>query len=260
MHRVLAALRGGNVASRSFPQQTRINWGLVSLSLQPQHVSVQRHQPSPSRPICSLARGSSEHHSLQHRDNRYLHQDQQRRWVTSKKRQRQKMRDKGQDPFLVLGVARSETYVHVKKSFLKIAMRHHPDTSSSGTDTEKDANKEAFLAARKAFEAIVEGPGGIAILKSESDDYEEEEDLDAWFKMETGHDMPFMDAQTMKEVAEMTESSDIGLDRDGGMWTLAKMVTQSVRSGGDGRDMLRLEAGTVRDREIDGVLRRRRRR
>ena len=170
------------------------------------------------------------------------------------------MRDKGQDPFLVLGVARSETYVHVKKSFLKIAMRHHPDTSSSGTDTEKDANKEAFLAARKAFEAIVEGPGGIAILKSESDDYEEEEDLDAWFKMETGHDMPFMDAQTMKEVAEMTESSDIGLDRDGGMWTLAKMVTQSVRSGGDGRDMLRLEAGTVRDREIDGVLRRRRRR
>lgn len=38
------------------------------------------------------------------------------------------------------------------------------------------------------------------------------------------------------------------------------MVTQSVKSGGDGRDMLRIEAGTVRDRHIDGILRRRRKR
>jgi len=185
---------------------------------------------------------------------------QQRRWVTSKKRQRQLARAKGEDAFVVLGVSRADSYGQVKKTFVRIAMRHHPDTSASKTPEEQEEHKEKFLAARKAFEAIVEGPDGLAILKTESDDYDEEEDLDAWFKAETGHDMPFMDAQTMKEVAEMTECSDIGLDRDGGMWTLAKMVTQSVRSGGDGRDVLRLEAGTVRDRNIDGILRRRRRR
>ena len=38
------------------------------------------------------------------------------------------------------------------------------------------------------------------------------------------------------------------------------MVAQSVKDGGDGRDLLRLEAGVVRDRNIDGILRRRRKR
>jgi hypothetical protein len=87
-----------------------------------------------------------------------------------------------------------------------------------------------------------------------------EEDLDQWFKSETGYDMPFMDAATMKEVAEMTESVGGGLDRDGGMWTLARMVADTVKSGGDGRSILQLEAGVVRDRSIDGILRRKRRR
>jgi hypothetical protein len=48
---------------------------------------------------------------------------------------------------------------------------------------------------------------------------------------------------------------------DGGMWTLARMVTASIKSGGDGRDaILSLEAGTIRDRAIDGVLRRKKKR
>lgn len=139
-------------------------------------------------------------------------------------------------------------------------MKHHPDTTSAGTAAEREANKDAFVAARKAFEAIAAGPDGLAILKSESADYVEEADLDQWFKNETGYDMPFMDAATMKEVAEMTESVGGGLDRDGGMWTLARMVADTVRSGGDSRSLLQLEAGSVRDGRIDGILRRKRRR
>jgi len=202
-----------------------------------------------------------QHHRQQHYP-RLKQQQQQQRWVTSKKRARQKSRSQGKDAFLILGVSRKHSYKEVKQSFVRIAMRHHPDTHAADTEEEAKHHKERFMAARKAFEEIVAGPDGLAILKSESDDYEEidEHDLDAWFQRETGYEMPFMDARTMKEVAEMTESSEIGLDRDGGMWTLAKMVTQSVKSGGDGRDMLRLEAGTVRDKNIDGILRRRRRR
>lgn len=106
-------------------------------------------------------------------------------------------------------------FVEVKKRFLQIAMKHHPDTSQEDTET----NRDIFMRARTAFEAIVEGPDGNALLRSESPDHaNDEEDLEAWFKHETGHDMPFMDPVTMKEVAEMTETVGGGLDRDGGMW------------------------------------------
>lgn len=185
------------------------------------------------------------------------------RWKSSsKKRKKQINAAKEEDPFVVLGVSRAESYTAIKRTFLQIAMKHHPDTTAAArTDAaEREAHKNVFVAARKAFEAIVAGPDGLAILKTEAADYVQEEDLDQWFKSETGYDMPFMDAATMKEVAEMTETVGGGLDRDGGMWTLARMVADTVKSGGDGRSLLQLDAGTVRDRGIDGILRRKRRR
>jgi hypothetical protein len=174
-----------------------------------------------------------------------------------------KNRRKGKtvNPYAVLGVSKNETYKAVRKSFIRIAMKHHPDTSEASTKEEKDENREIFIAARSAFDMLTECPTeGLAIMKSESE-LAKEEDVDVWFKEETGYDMPFMDAQTMKEVAEMTEKvgGGQGLDRDGGMWTLARMVTDNVKNGGDG-NILRLESGDIRDRGIDGILRRRRRR
>lgn len=38
--------------------------------------------------------------------------------------------------------------------------------------------------------------------------------------------MPFTELATMKEVAKITETVKGGLDRDGGMWTLTRMVTE----------------------------------
>jgi hypothetical protein len=170
-------------------------------------------------------------------------------------------KEKKVNPYAVLGVSKNETYKVVRKSFIRIAMKHHPDTAEASTPEEEDKNREIFIAARSAFDMLTECPTeGLAIMKSESE-LAKEEDVDVWFKEETGYDMPFMDAQTMKEVAEMTEKvgGGQGLDRDGGMWTLARMVTDNVKNGGDG-NILRLEAGDVRDRGIDGILRRRRRR
>ena len=68
----------------------------------------------------------------------------------------------------------------------------------------------------------------------------------------------------MREVAEATETMGGGLDRDGGMWTLASMVSNSVKSGKGGGNPLRLAAGEIKDGEQDqtdseGTLRRRRR-
>lgn len=167
------------------------------------------------------------------------------------------------DPFMTLGIVRNDTlqYSHVKRTFLKIAMKYHPDTTINCTDIEREKNKDLFVTARMAFESIIAGPNGVAILKTEADDYvEEEDDFEEWFKSETGYDIPFMDAATMKEVADMTETVGGGLDRDGGMWTLARMVTNTVKEGGDARSVLQLEAGVIRDRAINGILRRRRKR
>ena len=121
------------------------------------------------------------------------------------------------------------------------------------------------MAARQAFEQLMEGPDGLVMLKSESDNYQDDvgsNNMDEWFKHETGYDMPFLDHATMKEVAKMTEEVGGGLDRDGGMWTLAKMVTNAVNSGNgaDAASILRLEAGDIRDRQINGILRRKRQR
>ena len=139
------------------------------------------------------------------------------RWVTSKKRARQTLRDQGRDAFLILGVSRKDTYAHIKATFLRLAMAHHPDTHAADTPEQAQVHRETFLAVRAAFETIVAGPDGTALLKAESDQHADEGDMDVWFKTETGYDMPFMDARTMREVAEMTETNDIGLDRDGGM-------------------------------------------
>lgn len=169
------------------------------------------------------------------------------------------------DPFQILGMVDaghkeedSILFKDVKKTFLRIAMEHHPDTMSKKDEESITNSRDIFISAREAFEQIVEGPNGVAILRSESN--KDSDEFEDWFRQETGHDIPFMDAATMKEVAKMTETVGGGLDRDGGMWTLARMVTNSVKSGGDARDVLRLEAGGGSGNGTDGVLRRRRRR
>ena len=176
-----------------------------------------------------------------------------------------KLRKKKADPFKILGIVDagrkdegSVLFKDVKKKFLRIAMEHHPDTMSKKDEESMANSRDFFISAREAFEQIVEGPNGFAILRSESN--KDSDNFEDWFRQETGHDIPFMDAATMKEVAKMTETVGGGLDRDGGMWTLARMVTNSVKSGGDGRDVLRLEAGDGSGSGFDGVLRRRRRR
>lgn len=166
------------------------------------------------------------------------------------------------NPFVQLNIIRpgqddtNIPYAAVKSKFLQIAMQHHPDVATE----DEEISREIFIKARKAFEQLAEGDDGIAILRSDESPLDNAD----WFKAETGYDMPYMDAATIQEVARMTEEvgggDGGGLDRDGGMWTLARMVTRSVKAGGDGKEVLQLETGTVRDRAIDGVLRRRRRR
>jgi hypothetical protein len=179
---------------------------------------------------------------------------------------KKKKRPKLKNPWKVLGIKESDNlpFKKVKMIFLQIAMKNHPDTHEAETEEEAKKMEDTFVKARTAFECLTEGPDGIAIRK---EDYEDTmENFDSWFKQETGHDTPFsfMDPETMKEVAKMTEEvgqgDQGGLDRDGGMWALARMVRSTVKAGGDAGAMLRLESGNVKEQNIGGGLRRKRRR
>eukprot|EP00566_Odontella_aurita_P021248 CAMPEP_0113578118 /NCGR_PEP_ID=MMETSP0015_2-20120614/29285_1 /TAXON_ID=2838 /ORGANISM="Odontella" /LENGTH=217 /DNA_ID=CAMNT_0000481851 /DNA_START=317 /DNA_END=970 /DNA_ORIENTATION=+ /assembly_acc=CAM_ASM_000160 len=179
---------------------------------------------------------------------------------------------KGPCPYKTLGIPSESTYAAVKKTFFKIAMAHHPDVVGEEDPAVRERSVELFMRSRKAFEAIVEVDDGMSALREEVELEEKlrakmsDEEFDAWFLHETGHSNPFqfdLDPATMREVAEMTDEIGGGLDRDGGMWQLANMVSQSVKGGKEAASMLRLEAGEVQDVNqdpVDGVLRRRRRR
>ncbi|CAB9502194.1 expressed unknown protein [Seminavis robusta] len=177
------------------------------------------------------------------RNNNYSTNDHQIRYFGSDRSLRRNKRRKV-NPFKVLKVRRKTPYATAKKIFLTLAMQHHPDVTDAKSGQEQE--------------------------KSQLPDYvvadNEHDRMDEWFKQETGFDMPFMDEETMKEVAAMTEAvggggMDRGLDRDGGMWDLARMVTQSVKSGGDGKILLQLEARALKETAINNSnLRARRRR
>lgn len=184
---------------------------------------------------------------------------------------------RGPCPFQTLRISKESTYKAAKKSFLKIAMNNHPDVLNQRLDKNSPhyANEmkkavDVFMKARKAFESLVEAEDGTCVLRVEveaMDAMMTNEQFDAWFSNETGFTNPYqvnLDPKTMREVAAATETMGGGLDRDGGMWTLANMVTNSVKEGKAAGSILRLEAGSIRDHDsyedLDGTLRRRRRR
>ena len=158
----------------------------------------------------------------------------------------------------------------------------------------KIKSQEIFMSCRKALEMLVEcEETGRAILKSNSNlegdsdisgsgsrrsrrhSMMSNEEFDSWFEKETGHSSnPFqfdLDPQVMREVADMHSNMEgsHGLDRDGGMWHLASMISNAVKSGkesggGAAESILRLEAGSsVNDgggEDAMGKLERRRKR
>lgn len=159
-----------------------------------------------------------------------------------------KKKEKKLDPFEVLGLKEEGTnlngdgefsipYAQVKRKFLKIAMEHHPDTTKATSEEERQKHRDIFVQARQAFEMIVEGgpDGKTAVLKADDGSDESSTNMEDWFRQQTGHEMPFMDLETMKEVAETTErlgGEMGGLDRDGGtlpLETVASFVSCSRR-------------------------------
>jgi len=148
-------------------------------------------------------------------------------------------------------------------------MNQQLDKESPDFEAQMINSVDKFMKARKAFESLVEGEDGVCMLRVEAEAIDEmmnDEQFDSWFENETGFTNNYqvnLDPKTMREVAAATASMGGGLDRDGGMWTLANMVANSVKEGKNAGSTLRLEAGAISEsipvQEIEGILRRRRR-
>ena len=150
-------------------------------------------------------------------------------------------------------------------------MKHHPDTVGNDCEETKSKSQHIFMSCRKALESLEECPQtGLAILKTEAELKRSmsNEEFDTWFEEETGHQTPFqfdLDPKVMREVASMHSEMEgsHGLDRDGGMWHLASMISSAVKSGKENgaESILKLEAGAVGsggEGEASGKLSRRR--
>lgn len=178
-------------------------------------------------------------------------------------------------PFKQLSIPKDSSYKNAKKSFLKTAMKHHPDAVGNDCEDTRQKSQDIFMKCRSALEAIVEcDETGKCLLKSQVHQVEthramSNEEFDSWFEKETGTQNPFafdLDPSVMREVASMHDDMEgsHGLDRDGGMWHLASMISSAVKKGKDdgAESVLKLEAGAVREEDVEakGKLDNRRRR
>lgn len=133
------------------------------------------------------------------------------------------------NPFEILGIPRASSYQEVKRRFVELALKHHPDLSSSS----EEGDSTEFVRVRQAFEMIRETEDGSARLSCEGEGTGwSDEEFQAWFHEETGHqDVLFrMDIATRKEVIDIANSqSQGGLDR-GGMWEMARSMAEQQES------------------------------
>ncbi|KAL3913521.1 MAG: hypothetical protein SGARI_000614 [Bacillariaceae sp.] len=155
---------------------------------------------------------SSYHHNGQHD-----HRQQQ----GSKRRQRangsSRLTIRKNNPFDILGIPRDSSADTVKRKFLQLALRHHPDTS-----TDQKSNPDTFVKIREAFEQIKDDLVKRGVDGEDMTSWLSEEEFDAWFYEETGQKM---DAAMRREVMHVYRS---GLTRTeyGAVWEIAFVLEE----------------------------------
>mmetsp|Transcript_28620 Transcript_28620/g.46914 ORF Transcript_28620/g.46914 Transcript_28620/m.46914 type:complete len:206 (-) Transcript_28620:406-1023(-) len=183
-------------------------------------------------------------------------------------------------PFQILGLKskrrvrsnpanHSITYEQVRIAFREMALKHHPDTNSSSASGSNSSNE--FTLIREAFEAIAEGPSGMAILRDEhsymkrydGNDNEmnvpndgDRNNYNTFQDEQNGFLDPPVNPQILHEVADVARKMNPGgLDR-GGMWQYANMIRNMAE--GNGLPPLRVGGGDDTNEEVEKRLRRRR--
>ena len=115
-----------------------------------------------------------------------------------------------------------------------MALIHHPDTADK---SDRGHSSWEFTRIKDAFDKIVEGPGGLAVLRDHS--YESESADEASSPSNAGSNEhqsnntmhSSLNPSILREVANVADTmSPGGLDR-GGMWQYANMVRNMAQQG-----------------------------
>ena len=186
---------------------------------------------------------------------------------SSSKREFPRIRS-GENPFKILGVSNSATYTEVKQRFLELALKHHPDHSTTHSTSEDENNSSErsvvdFIRFRQAFESLKEDMDGTASQVEKGAPSWTDEEFKAWYYEETGHaDLEFrMDIKTRKEVIDVyNQQVQGGLDR-GGMWEMARRMAEEETFLMENKNKIKRTVG-LHDAKADtnaSVQRRRRR-
>jgi hypothetical protein len=149
--------------------------------------------------------------------------------------------------YRVLSLSVSSNYEEVKGTFLKLALRHHPDKTGENSVDE-------FIRYRTAFETIRKATNKHKQRPNNEDDDDEDDDMAAdwndeemqtWFYEETGEFLSFqMDQDTIDEVIKAFTTLSPG-GRDPGEWEMARQLTEREA---------RRKAGDLDDDDDDGPL------
>jgi hypothetical protein len=140
---------------------------------------------------------------------------------------------KERSAYRTLGVSVSSTYEEVKGTFLKLALKHHPDKTGKNSVDE-------FVKYRTAFETIRKRVVKRPANEDEDDDDDtaadwNDEEMQTWFYEETGEFLSFqMDQDTIDEVIKAFTTLSPG-GRDPGEWEMARQLTEreARRKAGD---------------------------
>ena len=136
--------------------------------------------------------------------------------------------------YRTLSIPVSSSYEEVKGTFLKLALKHHPDKTGKNS-------VEEFIKYRTAFETIRKATNKHKQRPNNDDDYDDEEDdmadeeMQSWFYEETGEFLSFqMDQNTIDEVIKAFTTLSPG-GRDPGEWEMARQLTEreARRKAGD---------------------------
>lgn len=171
-------------------------------------------------------------------------------WQASSRRCFQSSIPTFQEAYTTLGISKRATSEEIKRSFIELALRYHPDRA--------DGHQERFVEIRQAFEELC--------LKNDSDSGDSsssppcgwsQHDLKQWYQQQTGDFLTFdMSEATRKEVIHVYRTMSAGGKDKGGYWEMARQLAEKEdnKQGGDEEEIKLLEASD------SGLNRRKRRR